>query len=105
VRRAFVTALEIAPEWHLRMQAAFQRHADAAVSKTVNLPAESTVDDVKDIYLEAWRLGVKGITVYQYGSRSGQVLSFLSESREGPRPPLGVDAEYAGGCAGRYCEF
>jgi ribonucleoside-diphosphate reductase alpha chain len=104
VRRAFVTALEIAPEWHLRMQAAVQRHVDAAVSKTVNLPADATIEDVKRIYLQAWRSGAKGITVYRYGSRPGQVLTF--SARGGPRPPVRAEPEYAGGCAaGRACDF
>ncbi len=104
VRRAFVTALEIDPMWHLRMQAAFQRYVDAAVSKTVNLPATATVEDVREIYLAAWRMRVKGITVYRYGSRPGQVLTFLSEGAE-PAPPVEVDAEYAGGCVGYVCEL
>ncbi|HLH67973.1 MAG TPA: adenosylcobalamin-dependent ribonucleoside-diphosphate reductase [Candidatus Dormibacteraeota bacterium] len=104
VRRAFVTALEIAPTWHLRMQAAFQRHADGAVSKTVNLPASATMEEVRAIYLAAWRAGLKGITVYRYGSRPAQVLTFLSDTPEGPAPPLRVDLEYAGGCAGRLCD-
>ncbi len=103
VRRSFVTALEVEPLWHLQMQAAFQRHVDAAVSKTVNLPARATVDDVKEIYMRAWKLEVKGITVYRYGSKPGQVLTFLSESPEGPSPPVEVHPEYAGGCAGRIC--
>lgn len=63
VRAAFPTAAEIPPEWHLRMQAAVQRHVDAAVSKTVNLPATATVDDIRAIYFAAWRAKVKGITV------------------------------------------
>ncbi len=71
VRAAFPTAAEIAPEWHLRMQAAVQRHVDAAVSKTVNLPTAAAVDDVRTIYLAAWKARVKGITIYRYGSREG----------------------------------
>lgn len=102
VRRAFVTAAELAPEWHLRMQAAFQRHVDGAVSKTVNLPAEATVDDVAAIYTDAWRLGVKGVTVYRYGSRPGQVLTRLGEDRG--EAAVRVGAEYAGGCLIRPCE-
>jgi ribonucleoside-diphosphate reductase alpha chain len=101
VRAAFPTAAEIAPEWHLRMQAAVQRHVDAAVSKTVNLPAAATVDDVRAIYLAAWKAKVKGITVYRYGSREGQVLTYAS-----PEPVLAqADTEFSGGCAGRVCEF
>ncbi len=101
VRAAFPTAAEISPEWHLRMQAAVQRHVDAAVSKTVNLPATATVDDVRAIYLAAWKAKVKGITVYRYGSREGQVLSYAA-----PEPVLArADTEFSGGCAGRVCEF
>ena len=101
VRAAFPTAAEIAPEWHLRMQAAVQRHVDAAVSKTVNLPATATVDDVRAIYLAAWKAKVKGITVYRYGSREGQVLSYAA-----PDAVLAqADTTFSGGCVGRACEF
>lgn len=101
VRAAFPTAAEIAPEWHLRMQAAVQRHVDAAVSKTVNLPATATVDDVRSIYLAAWKAKVKGITVYRYGSREGQVLSYAA-----PDAVLAqADTAYSGGCIGKSCEF
>jgi ribonucleoside-diphosphate reductase alpha chain len=101
VRRAFVTAAEVAPRWHLAIQAAFQRHVDAAVSKTVNLPAEATEDEVAEIYLEGWRQGVKGITVYRYGSRPDQALTFLA----GGKAAISAAPEYAGGCAGVACEF
>jgi ribonucleoside-diphosphate reductase alpha chain len=105
VHRAFVTAFEIEPQWHLRMQAAFQRCADAAVSKTVNLPTSATVEAVKRIYSAAWRARLKGITIYRYGSRSSLILTFLSDAQGAPAPPVEVDAEYAGGCAGYLCEL
>jgi ribonucleoside-diphosphate reductase alpha chain len=102
VRRAFVTAAELAPEWHLRMQAVFQRHADGAVSKTVNLPEDATVQDVAGIYADAWAQQVKGVTLYRYGSRSGQVLTRLGDTVG--RASVRVGAEYAGGCLIRPCE-
>jgi ribonucleoside-diphosphate reductase alpha chain len=73
-RRLFATALEIPARRHLQIQSAFQRYTDNSVSKTINLSGDATVEDVSRIYRDAWSLGLKGITVYRYGSKPSQVL-------------------------------
>jgi len=104
VKRIFVTALDIAPEWHVKMQAAFQKYTDNAVSKTVNMPTEATVEDVKRVYGLAWKLKCKGITVFRYGSKPEQVL-YIGEVKTKETKFVAAESEYAGGCPTKTCPF
>ena len=111
VKDTFVTSHDITPEWHVRMQAAFQKSTDSAVSKTVNLPHEATIDNVAEVYMLAYKLGLKGITIYRDRSRDSQVLniSHAEEKKEAkltprPRPKVtkGVTERVTTGCGYIY---
>lgn len=115
IKRVFVTALEIDPEWHIRMQAAFQAHTDNAVSKTVNFPNSATTADIRRTYELAYKLGCKGVTVYRSGSREQEVLqsgtakaatkpSITSKTYPRPRPKrtCGITEQVKTGCGKMY---
>ncbi|MFH2085473.1 MAG: adenosylcobalamin-dependent ribonucleoside-diphosphate reductase [bacterium] len=82
VKAIYRTAHDITPEWHVRMQSAWQKYTDNAVSKTINFPHSATIDDVESAYISAWKLGCKGITIYRDGSKEGQILSVGTKSEK-----------------------
>jgi len=98
LKKIFVTSFDIEPEWHVKIQAAFQKYTDNAVSKTVNLPFKAKLEDVKKIFLLAHKLKCKGITVYRTGSKQQQVLYV-------PKPDeiISVEEEFSGNCVGGTC--
>jgi len=113
IKKIFVTAHDIEPEWHLKIQAIFQKYVDNAVSKTVNLRNEATVDDVRKIYLMAYELGLKGVTIYRDKSKEVQVLTKGREEKEEkreskltprPRPSVtyGATIKMKTGCGNLY---
>lgn len=104
-----VTAHQIAPEWHVKIQAAFQQNVDNAVSKTVNVPHDATVEDIDKIFQLAFDLGCKGITVYRNGCREKQVISAVNEipetntPRGRPRKTTGATIKAKTGCGSLFC--
>jgi ribonucleoside-diphosphate reductase alpha chain len=108
VRRVFVTDWDIAPQWHVEMQSVFQKYTDNSVSKTINLPAEATPEEIRRIYTMAHKLKCKGITVYRYGSKKQQVLTLAGHRPEAEVEPaqyVTAYSEYAGGCPHGICPF
>jgi len=113
IKEIFVTSHDISAEWHVKMQCAFQEFTDNAVSKTVNFPHDATVDDVREVYMLAYRLGCKGITIYRDKSREDQVLNIETSVKKQietakivprPRPAVttGTTTKVTTGCGNLY---
>lgn len=103
LKNIFLTAFDIKPEDHVKMQAAFQQYTDNAVSKTVNLPSDASIDEVRDIYFKAFKLKCKGITIYRYGTKKNQVLSSTKDIEDDKY--VNFSSTYSGGCPTGVCEM
>jgi ribonucleoside-diphosphate reductase alpha chain len=113
VKKVFVTSHDIDPIWHVKMQAVFQEHVDNAVSKTVNLRNEATLDDVREVFMQAYAMACKGVTLYRDGSRASQVLSVSKQPpkeehtayvtpKPRPRITTGLTEKFKTGCGNLY---
>jgi ribonucleoside-diphosphate reductase alpha chain len=109
IKRLFVTAHDIAPEWHIRIQAAFQKYTDNAVSKTVNFPQDAPPENIERAYRLAYERGCKGVTIYRYGSRGSQVLNIGKDQevsaivpRTRPVRTTGITERINTGCGKLY---
>src|SRR5208283_1571113 len=109
VRRVFVVSHDVDPSWHIRIQAAFQKQTDNAVSKTINFPLSATPEDVSQAYISAFNLGCKGLTIYRDGSRDVQVLNIQRKTQypqvePRPRPDMtqGITERVNTGCGKLY---
>jgi ribonucleoside-diphosphate reductase alpha chain len=106
LRKLFVISFDVSADQHLKVQAAFQKHTDNSVSKTINLPPDASIEDVAHIYLLAHELKCKGITIYRYGTKENQVLTFGAEDwDEEAEELITADSEYSGGCFSGTCVF
>ncbi|MDF2674132.1 MAG: nrdZ [Clostridiales bacterium] len=115
IKKVFATAHDVSPKWHIKMQAAFQRHTDNAVSKTVNFKNEATINEVKEVYELAYKMGCKGVTIYRDGSRGSQVLNVGAQvkdkvvevedkhqTRQRPEVTQGITEKVRVGCGNLY---
>lgn len=112
LRDLFRCANDISPEWHIKIQAQLQKYYDNAISKTINSPEEATIDELFELLIEAWKLGIKGTTYYRNNSRKGQTIQIGNEKNEeskirgyvtkAPKKAQGITEQFVSGCGNVY---